>query len=122
MMKTIALCTAAILATLAASPAVANRPAPGTPVASVHISTVGNWRAFTDRALYIDAGHHQWYEANLASPCWGLPDVQRVKLAMPVPNTFDTSSSVLVGHEQCPVTALFKVDRPPVPIMDEGDR
>ena len=120
-MKMTAFCAAAIAAGLAASPvAAASRTPPGAPVPSVHVTKVPNWIAYNDRELYIDAGR-QWYEADVARPCWGLSYANRVKLAMPVPGTFDTSSSVLVGHERCPVRALFRVDRPSAPLMAEGE-
>ncbi len=120
-MKMPAFCAAAIVAALAASPSAAARATPpGAPVPFVHVTRVPNWIAYNDRELYIDAGR-QWYEADVARPCWGLSYANRVKLAMPVPQTFDTSSSVLVGHERCPVTALFRVDRPFAPLMGDGE-
>ena len=73
-MKKLTIAMAATLALLAATPGIAK--APDRDYASIPFVGFGgirNWTATDDDTGYLQASNNQWYEAELAGPCMGLP-------------------------------------------------
>ena len=113
-----AILTAAIAATLAATPALA-LPSRGEPIASAQLDRIRNWDAPNAETLYVNAQNGSWYEARMASPCWQLPTASRLKIDMASPGTLDSASTVSVGHEHCAISSLSRVDGPRDPLLSK---
>lgn len=117
-MNRTAILTAAIAATLAATPALA-LPSRGEPIASAQLDRIRNWDAPNAETLYVNAQNGSWYEARMASPCWQLPTASRLKIDMASPGTLDSASTVSVGHEHCAISSLSRVDGPRDPLLSK---
>lgn len=114
-MNKLNICIAASLALLAVAPgsaqAAAHRGDASIPF--VGFGGIRNWTATDDSTVYLQASNDQWYEADLAGPCMGLPFAFGIGVDTRGSNTFDNFSSILVDGQRCPVTSVKKVTGPP---------
>ncbi|HET8750872.1 MAG TPA: hypothetical protein VFM42_09040, partial [Sphingomicrobium sp.] len=105
----------AALAAVIAVPATAALPA-----VSVPLGTVQQFVGRSD-SLYVQTGGN-WYRAEMASPCWQLePDRNRLRIALGADGRFDSSSTVRVNNELCPIAFVTPSNGPPLPLLLNPD-
>lgn len=106
----------AILGALAVSPAAATPlPFGGLHIAAAPVTHIRNWYAPNDKTLYVQSQAREWYKADMARPCWGMPEAKSVKVNMP-DGALDASSTVAVHGERCRVASLYRVNGPVQPL------
>ncbi|HYC96015.1 MAG TPA: DUF6491 family protein [Sphingomicrobium sp.] len=101
--------TAALVA-LAAMPTAASADS----IPFVSMNGIANWTAVGDDTVYLQARNDQWYRADLAGPCFGLPTAFAIGVRTFGDDTFDDSSSIIVDGQRCPVMSVTMVQGPPV--------
>jgi hypothetical protein len=100
----------ALVAALAAAPAIASVPTVAVPMRHIQ-QFVG-----TTQTLYVES-RGNWYQAKMASPCWKLPDANRVRVEMGANDRFDGTSTVIVRREVCPVASVTSTVGPPLQLL-----
>ena len=74
-MKILALCVAATAAALVPASAVAKSPlGSSASVPFVHFGGIQDWQADDENTLYVESQGGQCYRAEMAGPCFGLPN------------------------------------------------
>jgi hypothetical protein len=111
------LCATALFACMAAAPTAAPAAAarPVAPRLLPMDRVIG-----TDALLYVESAG-DWYEARMASPCHGLPDVRRLQIVMGPSGRLDNTSTVIARGERCGVAAVKAVAGPPPELLLNGD-
>ncbi|MFL6859436.1 MAG: DUF6491 family protein [Sphingomicrobium sp.] len=119
MMKT-SICSFALLV-IAASPAAASGriPAAGIAVPAAPISRIHNWYASNPTTLYLQSRTRTWYKAEMARPCWEMPEAARIKVDM-TDGKLDNSSTVRFHGERCQVASVYRVPGPLRPLLVKG--
>ncbi len=119
MIKT-ALSAFALSAALAAAPAIATPlPPGGVQVPSARLVHIRNFYAPSDSTLYVRAQGQNWYKAELAKPCFGLPTAERIKVNMKDGYTLDSNAIVQAHGERCQVASVYRVDGPDRHLLDK---
>jgi hypothetical protein len=108
-MKTLTRLAIAALAALAIAPAAASADS----IPFVSMNGITNWTTVGDDTLYLKARDDRWYRADLAGPCFGLPTAFAIGVRTFGDDTFDSSSSIIVDGERCPVMSVTRVAGPP---------
>ena len=106
--------------TVLAAPAVEAKTKPRAPItgeeAAIPFANLrGGLRSFhTDDAdtVYIQDRRGDWYRAEIAGACIGLPWAMRIGVDTRGSSTFDRSSSLLVEGDRCMLTSLTRSERP----------
>lgn len=113
-MKKLTIVIAATFALLAATPGIAQAAArDDASIPFVGFGGIRNWTATDDSTVYLQASNDQWYEAELAGPCVGLPFAFGIGVDTRGSDRFDNFSSVIVDGQRCPVASVTKVAGPP---------
>ena len=73
---------------------------------------IRNWTATDNSTVYLQASNGQWYEADLLSPCMGLPFAFGIGVDTRGSDTVDNFSSIMVDGQRCPVASVSKVAGP----------
>ena len=73
---------------------------------------IQDWEADSDKGIYLQDRHRQWYYARLMSPCFDLPFAQTIGFNTEPNGTFDKFSSIKVSRHTCNVTSLVRSDPP----------
>ena len=119
MIKTV-LSAFALSAALAAAPALATPlPPDGVQVPSANLVHIRNFYAPSDSTLYVRAQGRNWYKAELAKPCFGLPTAERIKVDMKNGYSLETGSIVQAHGERCQVASVYRVDGPDRPLLEK---
>lgn len=74
---------------------------------------IHDWRADSDRALYVQGRDRQWYKAGLLSDCMGLWFADNIGFKTEANGSFNRFSSIIVEGRNCPLTSFEKSDPPP---------
>lgn len=113
-MKKLTIVIAATFALLAATPGIAQAAArDDASIPFVGFGGIRNWTATDDSTVYLQTSNDQWYEAELAGPCVGLPFAFGIGVDTRGSDRFDNFSSVIVDGQRCPVASVTKVAGPP---------
>jgi hypothetical protein len=109
----IALSGFVILAMIAGTPAIAaSVPTEGVRIPGATVTHIRDFYAQSDKVLYVRAQDRQWYKAEMAAPCWGLPQTDRLKIDMTDGTTLDSNSIVREHGERCQVASVSRVSGP----------
>ena len=101
-------------AALAEEGASASTDAPQASIPFVQYGGIRNWKADSDKGLWIQDSHRNWYYAKLMAPCFGLRFATSIGFDTQPMGTFDRFSSVIVPREgRCTVQSLVESDGPP---------
>lgn len=113
-MKTFALCVAVAAAALVPASAIAKSPSGSSAsVPFVHFGGIQDWQADDENTLYVESQGGQWFRAEMAGPCFNLPNALGLRIDTGGTDTFDAFSTVIVGHERCQVMNVTQVSGPP---------
>lgn len=113
-MKKLTIALAATLALMAATPGIAKTPDRGdASIPFVGFGGIRNWTATDGDTVYLQASNNQWYQAELAGPCMGLPFAFGIGVDTRGSDRFDNFSSIIVDGQRCPVASVTKVAGPP---------
>src|SRR3982750_1432830 len=70
----------AMLAMIAATPVIAASVATkGVQIPGAPLTHIRDFYAQSDKVLYVRAQNREWYKAEMAAPCWGLPQSDHLK-------------------------------------------
>ena len=105
----------AVLAALTSAWPVVAAPAPAGSgeIPFVGFGGIRNWTASDENTLYVQAAGGQWYEVDMAGPCWGLPDALRIGVDSGPTDTLDAFSTIVVDGNLCPVASVTRLASPP---------
>jgi hypothetical protein len=87
-----------------------------TPVAEIPFANNGginDWRADSDRVIYVQGQNRQWFKGELLSDCIGLRYAERIAFETEASGAFNKFSSIKVDGKNCPLTSFEKSDPPP---------
>jgi hypothetical protein len=73
---------------------------------------IDEWRAESDRVLYLRSRTRDWYRAELIAPCEGLNFVETIGYVPASNGSFDSTSTILVDGRRCVVMKLEKSAEP----------
>jgi opacity protein-like surface antigen len=106
---------AAVLGSLAASPAIAQpKKAGDVSIPFVNHGGIRDWRAVDDHTLYVQSQDGQWFKATTMGDCIGLDFEDRIGFDTGPIDTFDKFSRLMVRGQPCPIQSLEKVaGKPP---------
>lgn len=96
--------------------ALMSAPATASDTAEIPFADKGgiqDWRADSDRVLYVQGQNRQWFKAELMSDCIGLRFAERIGFDTEASGAFNKFSSVKVEGRTCAVTSFEKSDAPP---------
>ena len=99
-----------VLAALASAPTFA---ADTAEIPFANKGGIQDWRAETDRVLYVQGQNRQWFKAELLSDCIGLRFAERIAFETEASGAFNKFSSVKVDGRDCPVSSFEKSGPPP---------
>jgi hypothetical protein len=103
----------AMLAMVAGTPAIAaSLPPKGVQIAGAPLTHIRDFYAQSDKVLYVRAQNREWYKAEMAAPCWGLPQSDHLKIDMTDGTTLDSNSVVREHGERCQIASVSRVDGP----------
>jgi hypothetical protein len=107
-----------LLLALAAAPAPATPPAsaPAAEEARIPFPRFGGVRSFRtvgDDIVYLQDRHRNWYRAELAGSCVGLPMALRIGLDSRFGDVLERGSTLIVDGDRCTVSSLVRIDAPP---------
>jgi Family of unknown function (DUF6491) len=102
-----------MLATLLTAPPLrATEPAVHASLTFHETGNIRSWQPVGHDALLIESGAGQWYRAEFAAPCGGLPFAMSVSFVTEPDGRLDQYSSILVEGEQCWFRDVQKVTEP----------
>ena len=108
----LAVAAAAVAAAPLAAPAGA---APGAREASipfVNLRGIRDFRADGRDAVYLQDRARNWYRAELAGPCYGLPWAHAIGVDTRGGNSLDRFGTLIVDRERCQVLSLVRSPAP----------
>jgi uncharacterized protein DUF6491 len=116
-MKTMIL---AFAAAALAAPALAASDRPAPPPAGeevsipfVHFGGIWSFEAQDDDVVYLQDRSRNWYRAQLYGSCFGLSFANGIGVDTKGSANFDRFSTLIVGHESCPIQSLTRSGPPP---------
>jgi hypothetical protein len=110
-----------LLLALAAAPAPATPPAPASASApaaeEVRIPFprfgVRSFRTVGDDVVYLQDRRRDWYRAELAGSCVGLPMALRIGVDSRFGDVLERGSTLIVDGDRCTVSSLVRSAAPP---------
>ncbi|TFI58340.1 hypothetical protein E2493_10155 [Sphingomonas parva] len=115
-MKKIVLALAALVV---AAPSLAAPGASGHPsevrqasIPFVNLRGIRDFRAEGRDAVYLQDRARNWYRAELAGPCYGLPFAHAIGVDTRGGNGLDRFGSLIVEGNRCPVLSLIRSAAP----------
>lgn len=109
-----ALLTAALLAGCAASPGPSYSDLGSQ--ASIPFADAGNirdWKAVSNRVVYLQATNQQWYRADLMNSCFSLRGAEHIGVASDATGHLDRFGTLIVDGQRCQIASLVQA-APPV--------
>jgi len=83
---------------------------------SLQIADLGGieeWRAGGDNLVYIKDDQNQWYKVEMQEACMKLDTKKGISFTTEVGDRSTKYSSVVVGHYECRITSITKIESPP---------
>lgn len=74
---------------------------------------VRNFRTIGDDVVYFQDRQRNWYRAELAGACLGLPMALRIGFDTRFGAVLDNTSTLIVDGERCPIHSLVRSEEPP---------
>lgn len=73
---------------------------------------IDDWRAESDRVIYVKGRDRQWFKAELLTDCLGLKFAEKIGFKTEASGAFNRFSSILVDGKSCPLSSFEKSDPP----------
>ena len=79
------------------------------------VSSIGSveWKAASDRALYVRGGNGSWYFVRTTNRCTRLRASLAIGFETSAVDQLDRHGAILVQGQRCPVASVTRSDGPP---------
>ncbi len=79
----------------------------------VQFGAIRSFRTAGEDVIYLQDRRRNWYRAELNGPCIGIERALRIGVDSRYSATLDSSSTLIVDGERCPIQSLVASAEPP---------